>query len=219
MNIENYKTLVLNLPVRQECITTKRSTWLRGEKEIDWLKDLNGKLFAGQETLNISRQDIFNSKNAIREPIIKTIYWGYPYGMRGNHFVNILSEIQTLETVLIDLKSKENLTNSDFDDLFKELKKIPGLGLSTYSKLLYFLEIKFNNNPCLILDLQLIGVFASKTYDNFLSLCGITYNNAEKKYYLEFLKLADQMSLELGTLGENIEQFLFKFGNKLKNDK
>jgi len=217
MKIENYKTLILNLPVRQECIATKRSTWLDAEEKIDWLKDLNDNLFAGQETLTVSRQDIFNSKSAIRELILKTIYWGYPYGMRGNHFVNILSNIEALETILQGLKSKENLTNSDFDDLSKELKKIPGLGLSTYSKLLYFLEIEFNNNPCLILDLRLIGVFSNKTYDNFSELSKITYNNATENY-LAFLKLINKISTELGTRGENIEHFLFLFGNKLKLD-
>ena len=32
--------------------------------------------------------DIFETTD-LRELIIKTIYWGYTGGMRGNHFVNI----------------------------------------------------------------------------------------------------------------------------------
>jgi len=219
MDIDNYKILISNLPVRQQSFTTKRITWKNAEKEINWLSVLNDKLFDNQETLNISRQDIFNSNSSTRELILKTIYWGYTSGMRGNHFVNILQNIQTLEMTFSDLKSKNSLTSSDFNNLTKTVKDIPGLGLSTYSKLLYFLNIKFNGNPCLILDQRLIDVFASKTYSNFSSLSGITYNKAEKEYYLNFLEKVNQKSLELGTQGENIEQFLFMFGNNLKFDK
>ncbi len=97
MDIDNYRILISNLPVRQQCFTTKRTTWVKAEKEIDWLKDLNNKLFDNKDTLNISRQDIFNTKKSIRELILKTIYWGYTSGMRGNHFVNILKNISTIE--------------------------------------------------------------------------------------------------------------------------
>ncbi len=214
MNIDNYKILISNLPVRQQSFTTKRNTWRIAESKIDWLADLNDKLFDNKEALNISRQDIFNSNNSIRELILKTIYWGYTSGMRGNNFVNILQNIHTLETAFRNLKGKENLTSIDFNDLTKAMKNVSGLGLSTYSKLLYFLDIKFDDNPCLILDQRLIDVFANKVYDDF-SLNGITYSNAQKRY-LDFLKLVNKKSLELGTPGENVEQFLFMFGNNLK---
>jgi len=125
MNILQYKTLIQNLPVRQQSETTKRSTWLKAEDEIKWLKTLNEKLFDGQYTLTISRQDIFDSTNSTREFILKVIYWGYPRDMRGNHFVNILSNIQTLETALNDLKRKEKLTTNDFKDLNNVFIKIP----------------------------------------------------------------------------------------------
>jgi len=218
MKIDNYKTLISNLPVRQQSFTTKRSTWLKAENEIFWLTDLNDKLFGDQKTLHISRQDIFNTSNSIRLSILKTIYWGYTGGMRGNHFINILKNIPILETAFKELKNKANLTNSDFDYLTKTFKDIPGLGLSTYSKLLYFLGIKFNDNPSLILDQRLIDVFTSKIYDEFSTLGRINYNNAESKY-LEYLSITDKLAHELETDGENIEQFLFIFGNNLKIDK
>jgi len=215
MNIENYKTLILNLPVKQQCFTTKRKTWRKAEKEIDWLVNLNNKLFDNKETLNISRQDIFDSKSSIRELILKTVYWGYPNGMRGEHFINIIKKIQPLEIFLDDLRSKENLTEIDFKNVSQAFKNISGLGLSTYSKLLYFLGIKFNGNPCLILDQRLIDVFANKVYNNFSSISEIKYGNAEKKY-LDFLVLINKKAIELETQGENLEQFFFMFGNNLK---
>lgn len=218
MNIDNYKILISNLPVRQQSFSTKRTTWQKAEKEIKWLYDLNDKLFENHKTLNISRQDLLNMTNSTRELILKTIYWGYPAGMRGNHFVNILQHIELLETTLNDLKSNVNSTSNNFRELTKTLKGISGLGLSTYSKLLYFFNIKFNNNPCLILDQRLIDVFASKFYYDFPSLEKINYDNAEA-HYLDFLENMNNLSIALQTQGEKIEQFLFMFGNNLKKEK
>ena len=215
MNINNYKTLISNLPVRQQSFTTKRSTWRKAEKEIDWLADLNNKLFGNQETLNISRQDIFDSTGTAKELILKTIYWGYTSGMRGNHFVNILKNIKILETTFKDLINKSNPTGDDFKDLTKIIKNIPGIHLSTYSKLLYFFNIKFNGNPCLILDQRLIDVFNSNIYIEYSSLGKISDYNKETKY-LTYLDLTHQLATTLQTKEENIEQFLFIFGNNLK---
>lgn len=214
MNIENYKILISNLPVRQQCFNTKRSTWKSAEK-IEWLLELNNKLFATNEKLNISRQDIFDSNGSIREMILKTIYWGYTGGMRGNHFVNIMGNMFLLESTLKEYQAKSSLSGKDFQELEKVFKNIPGLGLSTYSKLLYFLGIRFNQNPCLILDQRLIDVFASKFYCDFKILEGINDYNKENKY-LDYLQVINDLSQKLNTEGENIELFLFIFGNNLK---
>jgi len=214
MNIDNYKILITNLPLRKQCFTTKRTTWKKAENEVAWLKTLNDKLFGDSSTLTISRQDIFDTKE-LREAIIKTIYWGYMRGMRGNHFVNILNNIDIIEKQLLKLRETENPTTSDFNNMILNFKNVSGLGLSTYSKLLYFLNISFEKNPCLILDQRLINVFKSKAYSNFIQLNKIRYVNAEKKY-LDFLKLMHEAAINIETEGENIELFLFIFGNNLK---
>jgi hypothetical protein len=216
MNIDRYKTLISNLPVRQQSFTTKRATWRKAEREIDWLENLNDKLFVDKDTLSISRQDIFDTVE-IRELILKTIYWGYTGGMRGNHFISILTKIDLLEKTLTNLKNKTSPSLVDFNELREIFKNVSGLGLSTYSKILYFLQIRFNNNPCLILDQRLIDVFARKTYIEFQALFSISYSNAEKKY-LDFLQLANKVSKDIQTDGENIEQFLFIFGSNLKTN-
>ncbi|QQS30380.1 MAG: hypothetical protein IPM47_05370 [Sphingobacteriales bacterium] len=108
-------------------------------------------MFGGNKTLTISRQDIFE-RNEPREAIINTIYWSYTAGMRGNHFVNILKHIDTIENALQTLREKSNPTTNDFNELTLTFNNVAGLGISTYSKLLYFFKISFNGNPCLILD-------------------------------------------------------------------
>ena len=214
MNLNSYKTLILNLPVRQQSFTTKRTNWKKAEKEIYWLNHLNDKLFSNKSTLTISRQDIFETLD-LREIIIKTIYWGYTGGMRGNHFVNILRHIDLLVDTFEKLKNIEKPRTEDFNNLTTIFQGVTGLGLSTYSKFLYFIQLKFNDNPCLILDQRLIDVFVSKSYKDFQQLSNLRYYNAEKKY-LDFLQLTNLVSKKLGIEGENIEQFLFLFGNNLK---
>ncbi|TYP71021.1 8-oxoguanine DNA glycosylase OGG fold protein [Aquimarina intermedia] len=214
MNIENYKELILSLPIRQQCFTTNRNTWKKAENEVRWLKLLNDKLFEDNQTLTISRQDIFETKET-RAVIIKTIYWGYARGMRGNHFVNILSDIEFIESAFLKLKQTEQIKTCDFKELTKTLTNVSGIGLSTYSKLLYFFNLKINNIPCLILDRRLIDVFKSQMYVNFQFLRSMNYHNAEKKY-LDFLQVMNQNARKIETEGENIEQFLFLFGNNLR---
>lgn len=214
MNIESYKILISNLPVRQQCFTTKRTTWLKAENEISWLKQLNDNLFGSKSTLTISRQDIFETID-LRKIIIKTFYWGYTGGMRGNHFVNILKHIDIIENTFEKLRQTNRLTTEDFFDLTKTFKGVTGLGLSTYSKLLYFLKLTFNDNPCLILDQRLIDVFVNSTFPDFEPINSINEYNKERKY-LDFLYLINIVSRKLETSGENIEQFLFIFGNNLK---
>ena len=216
MNLDNYKVLISCLPVRQQSFSTKRSTWKSAEEKTDWLAIANTKLFGNQNEISISRQDIFDSNSSTREMILKTIYWGYTGGMRGNHFVNIMGKIQLLENTLQQYTAKSSLSGKDFEELIKIFKDITGLGLSTYSKLLYFQGIRFNENPCLILDQRLIDVFASKFYSDFKILEGISDYNKEKNY-LNYLETMNKLSQELNTQGENIEQFLFVFGNNLKH--
>jgi hypothetical protein len=214
MNIDSYKILISSLPVRQQCFTTKRTTWKKAENQFKWLLKLNDNLFGDNQTFTISRQEIFETTD-LRELILKTIYWGYTGGMRGNHFVNILKNIDLIETSFKKLKQTVKPTSDDFNQLTTKIKSVSGLGLSTYSKLLYFLQLTFDGNPCLILDQMLIDVFKSKAYSEYDLLSGIRYDNAEKKY-LEFLRLTNEISKDLETRGENIEQFLFMFGNNLK---
>ena len=217
MTLENYKHLIQNLPVRQQSFTTKRDNekWRFAENKFQWFKDCNDSYFTKGE-LKISRQDIFNIKNSPREKILKTIFWGYPTGMQGGHksFLGILSKIDKLEEILSDLQNSNNLTLDDLKKAQNNFKSISRLGLSTYSKLLYFFDIKINNKPCLIIDKRLLDVFKSNNFADFNSLSKIKGDN-EKKYF-DCLTIINNAAERLETKGENIEQFLFIFGNNLK---
>jgi hypothetical protein len=215
MSIRDYSLLISHLPVREQCFETKRSTWRKAEGKYEWLLEFNDVLFRDDESVEISREDIFRT-SSLRDVILKAIYWGYPRGMRGNHFTNLITQMESLETIIAPLVGKDRLSAEDFNRLRNQFKNIEGLGLSTYSKLLYFLRIKFNSHECLILDQRLIDVFNSRTFPEFENLSGIRYDNARDKY-LEYLNVMSDLSHQIGTNGENLEQFLFIFGRNLKS--
>lgn len=214
MEIKHYKSLISSLPVREQSFLTKRSTWKKAEKEIESLERINNHIFGKSSSLSVSRKDIFN-KTDIKEKIILSIYWGYPRGMRGNHFINLIKQVDDIVKTLKKLLSKKLPDANDFHEMIKSFDDIDGLGLSTYSKILYFNNISFNRNPCLILDQKLINVFNNQIFTQFSDLSNINYNTATNNY-LQYLELMKKTASELESQGENIEQFLFIFGNNLK---
>jgi hypothetical protein len=210
MKLSNYRTLISHLPVKEQSFTTKRSTWFKAENDYFWLKELNKTFFDEYGQLTLNRLDVFNSKT-IEESIIKTIYWGYPRGIRGNHFRNILNSFDVLVRHCSILKDSETITSAEYFELINDFKKIEGLGLSTYTKILYFLNIKIDHNPCLILDQRIITMIQQNQYPSFNNLSINTYNKEKK--YPEYLALMNHLSQELKTKPENLEQFLFLFNN------
>ncbi len=88
------------------------------------------------------------------------------------------------------------------------------MGLSTYGNILCFLQLNYNEYPCLILDQRLIDTFSSNLFSEFNTLSEINYDNAEKRYF-KYLQLMNQVSIDLKTKEENIEEFLFIFGKNL----
>ena len=217
MTLKNYQPLLQSLPVMHQSFTTKRSNWVNAEKQIDWLKELNDQLFQNQPTLELSRRNLFSHTGSTREWVVKIIYWGYPNGMRGNNFVNILSNMEPLEEALDNIRMKGSPDGLDYESLIRIFDSIQGLGMSTFSKILYFMGIQFNGNPSLILDLRLIDVFRSNVFADFAELKALRYDNT-RKHYLNYIRIMNELANRLGTSGESIEQFLFIFGNNLKTN-
>ena len=214
--LATYQTLITQLPVREQCFTTKRSTWVNFEHSDDEFKRINNSIFKSNDIVCISRNDLFKSNSKLKEFIIKTIYWGYSGGMRGNNFSNILSKVDNIENELLKLKQIINPTSNDFFLSAAVFKNITGLGLSTYSKLLHFLEITIDGYPCLILDQRLIDIFKNRMFSEYQTLEAISSYN-KIKLYPKYLELTNSIASKFQTNGGNIEQFLFIFGGNLKN--
>ena len=211
ISIKNYTQLIQSLPVADQAFTIKASNWQKALSDFHFQE-----IFNGADDICLSRRDVHDTNN-IELFILNTILWGYPKGMRGKNFENICRNISTLSQVL-NVPDRAFLKTYDLYEIQNRLQKIEGLGLSTYSKLLYFRDFKFDGVPAMILDERLIRVFKNNVFEEFDSLAKISQYNSVKMYN-DYLQMMATLSEELNVSGEQIEQFLFIFGNHLKPSK
>ena len=70
--------------------------------------------------------------------------WGYPTKGRGKNIEKMLEteNLERLKKILSNYKSSE----ISIDQLRKDIKSIPGLGLSTITKFTHFLNTTINGN-------------------------------------------------------------------------
>ena len=207
--LNEYKDLILAMPVKEQAFTTKRTTWV---KKID--SKILDEIFKGKSELKISRENVLTNC-PLNIFIYYVIMWGYPRGMRGQandaeifKNINLISEI-------INKPKRNSLKEEDWESIRKSLSSIKGLGVSTISKLLYFRTFKFGDFNALILDDRLLRVFQHGEFKEFEKLKNLKRTNAMSDY-LYYLEIMHETAKEIGVSPENLEMFLFTFGNNLK---
>jgi hypothetical protein len=218
--LDKYSQIIQLMPIHEHGFKTKRIIWEKYEdqNEYAWLKKYNDKIFQGERERIITRGELLNffsnNENDVNLFILLVIYWGYPSGMRNNYFEEIIKKMSTLNGVITEIKDSPVIEN--FEVFFIEKTKgMNGLGLSTFSKLLYFLNVKIEGEAALILDLRIIdilrnSIFRAKSFEK------IRYENAYKKYP-EYLKYMKQRANTLNATSEQLEIFMFIFGGILQS--
>lgn len=208
-SIFSYRDLIANLPVDEQAFDVKASNWVKQLEDHDFIK-----LFGDNPFITLSRRDI-KETTEIDLVVLKTILWGYSSGMRGNHFFNIYKgQMESICSILRKIESP--CSPEAFEEAHKELRKIKSLGLSTYSKLLYFLGISLVESGCaLILDERIIRIFKSQKFEEFNSFNRISIENGYR-YYLNYIQRIHELALQMQVKEDQIELFLFTFGNNLK---
>jgi hypothetical protein len=213
--MKRFKNLIANMPVNEQAFTSKRETWEKYVKDFPILNDMIDDVFAHSSIVEISRQDLFElaEKQKVRKFIFSTILWGYSAGMRGNNFQSILENLSRIEEVLSTSIETKNIRS--WENHYQSIKTIDGLGLSTYTKFLYFLKMRIESYPALILDRRLIEVFRKGIFNEFKELKGIRYDNAPD-LYPRYLQLMETTAIKYDLMHGNVEMFLFEFGGNLK---
>lgn len=216
--LNKYRTLITSLPVKEHGFLTKREIWKKYEDKYEWLKIQNDRIFGDKEERTITRGELLgflkSNPNRIDDFLLLTIYWGYPSGMRGNYFSDIIETENREKTMAILDKLMRNNAIDDFQKFYTDnIAKLKGIGLSTFSKFLYFMETKVEGELSTILDMRLIDVlktsdFKIEQFDN------LKYENAHK-YFVEYLKYIDEEAKKIGATSGQIEMFLFIFGKIL----
>ncbi len=207
MKIENFKEFIREFPYKNQSFDIKRQNWKieSQQQAIDWI-------FRKNDTITLNRNDLLNSVFDLESYIFKTLMWGYPTKGRGKNIEKMLEteNLERLKKILSNYKWKE----ISIEQLRKDIKSIPGLGLSTMTKFTHFLDTTIDGNKAVILDIQIIEAINTGRFEEFNHLKGITYENAPKRYP-EYLKTINELSKSLEAVPDQIEMFLFTFGRTL----
>lgn len=226
--LHRYRELINRMPVDEQTTVASIETWTNrlGTKGLDDLLSSLGPSCKceGNGTIEISRADLFRLREKdvpISQRLIYAVFiWGYPRGGRGNNFVNMVRRIETIEQILAN--AKKAMCQDDVNELSAGLHGC-GIGLSTWSKLLYFGGLKVGNHDALILDSKIINVFQRRLFKEFDELnrirdpkqTGITYGSGPT-HYETYLRVMSERAGELGVKPAQLEMFLFLFGDSLK---
>lgn len=204
-SIKKYEEIIKSILVKKHSVIVRKENWIKNDSlhtrftKDNQFQNNNDDLLNTLKTIfenaqngkiEISREDIFKEKD-FEKKLIMVLLWGYPTGGRGNNIADILYSRNELIPRISDFieNHKKMINRKDFKNLFytqnkngKKGKKIKGIGLSTMSKILYFFEIKIDNNPCLIYDSQICLSLPKNQIDEF-------YDYPWKKKLCKFLSL------------------------------
>ncbi|EPW6817800.1 hypothetical protein P7247_23155 [Vibrio parahaemolyticus] len=150
--MENYKSLIGHLPVADHAIGTKLATWEKYQESHPEIWNTIQSIFSGEQEVKLCRQDLKDIADTqdYNKLIISTILWGYSSGMRGNNFSKIIKKLPEIGSLL--KCASQGIDNWEVH--YNKVKEISGLGLSTYSKFLYFVGGKIEGHEPLILDIR-----------------------------------------------------------------
>lgn len=218
MELTAYTELIKQMPYKDQAFETRRVTWEPfSDMEVfaQFYRDLFKVYENERDAVRISRRDVFQMvETNHRKAIFLTILWGYPKGYtRPNNmtksFKAFLNQVQNLADWLLVKRSIET------KELESMLNVSKGVGLSTLSKLMYFFKIKVDGCTSLILDTKIISVLKEAKFTELGTLSGIREHN-KVHYYSKYLQKCTELSTKNGYEPDQLELFLFMFGNNLK---
>jgi hypothetical protein len=219
MRLADFAGLISNMPTSEQAFASKRSTWAAHINGKDAASEALQAVF---DAYTVDSKNIFLSRDNLRdlalkpnlaEFVVATIIWGYPRGMRGHNFRNVISDLEALCQRLSDARS---CPISDWRSHCERLSEIHGIGLSTYTKLLHFLAVKIGRHEALILDQRIIEVAQQNLFEELTPIRQLTTVNAPR-LYPRYLESMNDAASRLSLPPDKIEFFLFEFGLHLKS--
>lgn len=147
---------------------------------------------------------------------LSVLFWGFP---TNQHRV-CTSALQNWNTLLgWARRVRENrlMTRQRFVEMIPTMHNdLRGLGISTYSKYLYFSGCSIDGNQCLILDNLVVKGIHNLTGIEFDELKDTVQNNRHRYYrnYPLYLEAMQNLSLNIGVPAHNIEYVLWLAGKR-----
>jgi hypothetical protein len=209
MEIADYVDLIREIPLLQESYTTRREVWEPYFGENETLAEL----FGDESRLEISQAEIFAACNAGEKEKLfyMTILWAFPYGLYKKDpavlFASKAAFQDLLDEATVGVKCWAKYRFA-VEDVYK-------LGISAYSKLLYFSRATVEGMPAVKLDKRILDVLQSGRFKELRIMEHFPYFTAFDRYadYLEMMQIvAEKLDIPLA----NMVKFLSDYGLHLK---
>ena len=202
---EPFSSIIRSLPVDQHSVRVKASNW-KDAFFRSGIEEQYDMIFGEHGEITLKRDDIRNlePEEGIRK-CIEVLLWGYPSGMRGNHHLDYL---ENLEKIFECAES-----GKPWLDYYGSLHDLKNLGISTVTKIAYFFDRQFEGEQALILDNRIIGVVSRDNWDELASLGIVTYGNSVGQYQ-SYIRTISEIAAQIeGARADQIEFFLFALGD------
>ena len=172
--------------------------------------------FQGRKEVCLTRNDVFKDRRGnIELFLLSVLFWGYPGNQRGR-CTKAFNNWEDLVNMSYNLRRRKNLTNEEFRGYFRTMDNISGLGISTYSKIFYFLGITIDGHPCLILD-DMVGKGVHLLEGEEFTDIKDTLNGQRYRYYKNFghyLRFAHKFAKANACPVDSVEYVLWLSGKK-----
>ena len=206
-SITVYSDLIGSIPAKKQSTVVKKTVWSR----FSYNNEIEKTLFGSTDKVELSREDVLTENDIVRK-LIMVLMWGYPNGGRGNNIEHIISKIDDLKNLVLSVNG-QNLTKDQAKQKIAEFSKIPGLGASTWSKILYFFNVSIDSRRCQIYDLKIVDSLNNKQFAEL--------NLQQKwkqsiKHYYQYIELMDTLATNMSVSPEQLEIFMFYFNLSYK---
>ncbi len=206
-SIIEYSGLIKSIPAYNQSTKINKKVW---NELLCNEEDIKKELLGGESDFELSREDVL-SKDDKEKRIVMALMWGYPTGGRGKNIKDTLTEIDKLKQLLSEAKDQD-LTKEQADNLIEQIDSIHGLGMSTWSKLLYFFNVSIESRRCQIYDKKIVDSLNRKQFSEL----GTQIWKQDIEQYYEYIELVDDLAMHMCVSPEQVELFLFYFNHDYK---
>ncbi|PRP66285.1 8-oxoguanine DNA glycosylase OGG fold protein [Nonlabens agnitus] len=208
MRIKSFQEFICSFPYEYQASNISRKNWIR----FFPINPLVKEVFNNNEVIAITRKELYDTNKNIELFIVKVLIWGFATGGRGNNVLKLLSEPNF--SILVDkLKSYRN-ADLEMQKIESDMNQISGLAISSITKFTHFMNTTVNGHKAIILDQQIMNTIQLNRFKDLEPLMGVKPTNAVRRYP-DYIKIIDQLSIDLNATPDQIEMFIFLFGRTM----
>ena len=182
----------------------------------DRTRRLSQLFFGERNQVLLTRKDVLRSRRGNVELfLLSVLFWGFPLNQRGR-CARAFNNWDRLVAMTNQIRRHPEMSFQDYEGFFRAMNAMGGLGISTFSKIFYFLQASIDGYPCLIMDNLVARGISRLEGDEFIQIHEAADNGRHRYYanYPRYLEAARTLALMGGIPEHNIEYTLWLAGKK-----